>query len=900
MDATGAQDVVGRVSEMATIEAILAARRRHGIALVGLAGVGKSRLAAEARELAEAQGMAVVTAIATPVSANITLGALSHLLPPAGELSTVHSDLQPTQLLQAARATLSALAEGRPLVLMIDDAHHLDAVSAHLVHQLTATDDVFTVLTIRSGEPLAAPISAMWKDSLIERIDIGPLSADATAALGGQVVNGLLDPEACRWLWRTSGGNALYARELVIGALENGSLELRRTQWRLKESAARMSPRLTELVEHRLVELTVLERRALDLVAFAEPLGLELAQQIVGDEVLFDLDERGLLTVTTAGYRAELRPAHPLFGEALRQQPMTLRRRSDLLSLIDRVVALGARRRDDPVRIAGWTLAAGGRADPLVLVRAAIAAQSGLDDHTAVRLAQQGVDQQVDDEHLRNELHVTLATSLARLGRYSDADEALASLSSLTLDDTQLARLTMRRMAILSEGADDVAAAEAAGRDGLARLAGSPWEVDVRSVLATMLADFGNITSAADVMTAIAERPTEPRSAAAFDLAVAVVLQGQGRWSDCATSAKIGYEFHIAHPFVDTTFVPMSQFVYRLTAFTRGGRLEEAEIGCKWVLDSFANEPRPIGNVVLRLMLGRVVFAAGRFNDARELFADALARWTPTMQPYTQRWARSMLQWCNVCTGRPVDDDLDDISAGSRGGVGFGGTDIQGGVLAARIAQGQRAAAQRTLRRDIAVAEECGDIGSLLDLLTFACVEFTDTTSAVALAAHAQRLAAGPNVAAGPMPSYGAQVALAAATRSNTAADWNDAAELYRKMEHHFIAARLQARAATAAGAEGDRRLATSFTNLARRDAERCHDAVIPELSGVVTDGPGVVALTPREMDIVRMVAAGKSSKDVAAALFLSVRTVDNHLQRVYAKLGVSSRQDLAAALDSR
>jgi DNA-binding CsgD family transcriptional regulator len=318
------------------------------------------------------------------------------------------------------------------------------------------------------------------------------------------------------------------------------------------------------------------------------------------------------------------------------------------------------------------------------------------------------------------------------------------------------------------------------------------------------------------------------------------------------------------------------------------------------VLDSFADEPRPVGNVVLRLMVGRVVFAAGRFNDARDLFANALARWTPTMQPYTRRWARSMLQWCNVCTGRPVDDDLDDISAGSRVGVGFGGTDIQGGVLAARIAQGQRAAAQQMLRRDIIIAEESGDIGSLLDLLTFSCVEFTADSSAVALAQHVRRLAAGPEAAAGPMPSYAAQLALAEATLSNTAADWSAAAGLYRNIEHHFIAARLQARAATVAGTEGDRRLATSFTNQARRDAAQCQDAVVPELAGLAADGPGVVALTPREVDIVRMVAAGKSSKEVAAALFLSVRTVDNHLQRVYAKLGVSSRQDLAAALDGR
>ena len=338
----------------------------------------------------------------------------------------------------------------------------------------------------------------------------------------------------------------------------------------------------------------------------------------------------------------------------------------------------------------------------------------------------------------------------------------------------------------------------------------------------------------------------------------------------------------------------MSQYVYRLTALTRGGRLDEADAGCRWVLESFANEPRPIGNVVLRIMLGRVAFAAGRFSEARELFADALARWTSTMQPYTQRWARSMLQWCNVCTGEPIDDNLDALAAGSRGGVGFGGSDILQGVFAAQIAQGQRASTQRSMHAAIEVAEQYGDVGSLLDLLTFGCVEFTDKRSAATLSYHVRRLAA-----LGAMPAYDAQLTLADATHTDAATDWNNAAEQYRRIGHHYLAARLQTRAATSAAGAGDRRLATSFTNRARSDIDRCQGAVIPELAGVVADGPGVVALTPRERDIVRMVAAGQSSKDVAASLFISVRTVDNHLQRVYAKLGVSSRQGLAAALDN-
>jgi DNA-binding CsgD family transcriptional regulator len=56
--------------------------------------------------------------------------------------------------------------------------------------------------------------------------------------------------------------------------------------------------------------------------------------------------------------------------------------------------------------------------------------------------------------------------------------------------------------------------------------------------------------------------------------------------------------------------------------------------------------------------------------------------------------------------------------------------------------------------------------------------------------------------------------------------------------------------------------------------------------------------LTARERDVVTLAAQGLSSKAIAERLFLSARTVDNHLQRAYAKLGVSGRDDLASALD--
>ena len=118
----------------------LGGARPRSLVLVGPAGVGKTRLAREARDLAERAGRATLWVTGTHSAARTPLGAFASLLP------GVDGDGTPTDTVQdlvrrSARA-LVARAAGRPLVLFVDDAQLLDEVSAGLIHTLVASETV--------------------------------------------------------------------------------------------------------------------------------------------------------------------------------------------------------------------------------------------------------------------------------------------------------------------------------------------------------------------------------------------------------------------------------------------------------------------------------------------------------------------------------------------------------------------------------------------------------------------------------------------------------------------------------------------------------------------------------------------------------------------------------------
>jgi DNA-binding NarL/FixJ family response regulator len=117
-----------------------------------------------------------------------------------------------------------------------------------------------------------------------------------------------------------------------------------------------------------------------------------------------------------------------------------------------------------------------------------------------------------------------------------------------------------------------------------------------------------------------------------------------------------------------------------------------------------------------------------------------------------------------------------------------------------------------------------------------------------------------------------------------------DAEQRFAACGAHLVAAELADRAARALRERGLVRDAGRASRRAAGHRERC-DGFAP-----ATDD-AAPALSEREREVAMLILEGLSSKEIATKLTVSVRTVSNHLQSIYLKLGISRRAELADAL---
>jgi DNA-binding NarL/FixJ family response regulator len=111
-----------------------------------------------------------------------------------------------------------------------------------------------------------------------------------------------------------------------------------------------------------------------------------------------------------------------------------------------------------------------------------------------------------------------------------------------------------------------------------------------------------------------------------------------------------------------------------------------------------------------------------------------------------------------------------------------------------------------------------------------------------------------------------------------------------------LLAAEASGDAAVAWRRKGHLRQATAAQQRASALAARCEGARTPALTTAVL---ARTALTPRQLEIARLAAAGLANKEIAARLCLSHRTVENNLHAAYEKLGVVGRDGLAHTFEA-
>jgi ATP/maltotriose-dependent transcriptional regulator MalT len=164
-------------------------------------------------------------------------------------------------------------------------------------------------------------------------------------------------------------------------------------------------------------------------------------------------------------------------------------------------------------------------------------------------------------------------------------------------------------------------------------------------------------------------------------------------------------------------------------------------------------------------------------------------------------------------------------------------------------------------------------------------VRFGDAAGAVA---RVEELAA---VVEGPLGQ--GMVAHARGVAASDPAELERAVSQFEAIDALVLAAEAAADLSDAWRRQGDQRQGAAAMQRSVRLARMVGGARTPPL----LRGEGVEPLTSREREVALLAAQGWTSRDIAGRLFLSARTVDTHLARVYRKLGVSGREDLAGAL---
>lgn len=907
-------EVVGRARELERVEALLATETGQAAALVleGEPGIGKTTLWRAGVERASALRDVVLRAEPAENEQALPFAALADLLDPvsAADLASVPAELQGTierlrrghvaaqdDLLAVSRAVLSlvrSLAAEQPLTVAIDDAQWLDRPSAGVLeYVLRRCDDVpLRGLLAQRPDPsrkLPVGLERMPSAFTVERLTVPPMSiGELDELLRGALGLALPRPRLVE-LARVSSGNPFYALEVARGLASTGL-----------QAPLRVPGSLGAMLAARVGLLGTPAREAALLAAAAVQPTVTQIEAAAGTDALRAAIDGSLLVV--AGER--LRFSHPLLAAVVYESRLPSERRAAHLRLAagasdddERAyhLARGTVIPDDGVAstLERAATALASRSDPgraAELARAA-ARLTPAGDLTALRRRRLAVAEHLVAAGDPGEARRLLETMVAETGPGPERADVLWRLAD-TIGDTLDEPIRLCEQALREAGHEPALRAEIHTALGTftwlaGHLTRSTQHVRSASACARAAGDeLGEAIAIGELCHAEAVLGV-PWDRTAMERALAI----EGRRAEMPATLAPSFQLAVVSVYTDEheTARPIlltaleravelgdepvrATSLFRLTELElRAGRFGHALHYAREAADLARQAGIEQEQYVTTTALASALAHVGQLDEARALATRAHAVATAAGDRIVTTRLAGILGFVELSDDRP-EEALAWLTPGRAAleEMGIGELSITGIVqneIDALVALGRLDGAETVIR----FTEQRGAP--------------TERAWHAAVAARGRALVAG-----GRGDTEAALAALAEAYAAHERLP--QPFELARtRLAEGRIARRgkQQARARIALTAALD-----AFDELG---AAVWAGHAASELARVPGRRPASGELTEMERRVAELVAQGHTNREAAAILFVSVRTVESNLTRVYAKLGLRSRTQLARRL---
>lgn len=934
--------LVGRDTELEAVAGALAAAGagdRRTLAVLGEAGIGKSALLGAIAERAGAAGLLVVAgraseherdvpfsllidaldahvALLNPARVAAAGPELALVLPAAAADATAGAPaaLQPVErfrLHRALAALLDQLGRERPYALILDDVHWADDASVeallHLLRRAPTAPHV-TVLGARPAELAARILDAARTAPGFQALRPAPLDRPAALAL----LPADLPREVRERVAREAAGNPLFLQELGrLAAAPGGEDRLPAT---LVAAVAQEAARLPEQAGLLIRAAAVVgDPFDLDLAAAAAELPTAAARPALDELVAADL-------VRALEFGPGFRFRHPVIRRAVYDGAPPAWR----LAAHERVAARLAGRGADPVARAFHVerFARPGDQEALaVIVDAAHATAATSPSAAAAHYARALGLLPYGDEAHRAELLAAMGRALALVGRLEQSIEALDEAIALTPPEQAATRAELVDLAV--QGDMLVEQFDRARCRVAEAYAGAPPENRGRLALrgATIAAGQRDIPELGVWTARLQERA---RATAAPELVAALDCLAAGRQLVFAgpTDGELPAALERLEVVPDDVLVRQLPIAWMVgITFVQSERFASSARVLRQGL-AHARERRDGGFImtfdsVLPIALHALLDLDGALDHLEA--AEEMAR----LQGLRLMAGVALSRRAGVLATRGEPAEAERAAAESAAMIADGPATMP--VTSARVRNAVCLLAHDPVATIDAILEVAGPelerlpaTSSTTPLLALvraalAAERFEDAARwsgwlgrvaehlpLPATALRAARASALVDLARG-QPGDAAATADAAAAQAAASQLPED------ELDARLIAGRARIaagdrdgglselqRVAVAAGRAG----AGALRDAAARELRRAGTRVAAEARRAA-DGRsgGADGLTARERDVAELVARGRTNREVAAALFLSEKTVENNLSRIYAKLGVRSRSDLAGVM---